>query len=403
MRIDVLTLFPEMFSPVMDASILGRAQKNGLLTVALHDIRTFSQDKHKRVDDYPFGGGAGMVMTPQPLMDAIAHAAGEGPCKRIYLTPQGRPFTQRVAEELAQQEHLVLVCGHYEGIDQRVIDTCIDDEISIGDFVLTGGELGAMVLIDCVSRLVQGVLGSEASAQDESFSAAGLLEYPQYTRPAEYRGLGVPAVLLSGDATKIEAWRREKAIEKTARMRPDLLEKAELTPKEQALAARTRTGPANIEIRAAAAQDSAALVALQQYCYYPLALRLGKMEIAPVAESQEAFAAHLLDAEQICLAAFDGARPVGGILARNGAEEVQILRLFVHPDYRLRGIASTLLQRIEERAGKASCKAFIPIEEQRDTLAFFKRCGFHPVGKAQYCGLPARVLFKGERRQKGIK
>lgn len=232
MRFTILTLFPEMIQALAGHSILGRAQQRGLIAVEAVDIRAYTANKHRQADDYPFGGGAGMVMMPQPVFDAM-DAVQTPSCHRIYLTPQGKPLTQQRARELAQCEHLVLLCGHYEGMDQRVVDQLVDEELSIGDYVLTGGELPALVLVDCVSRLVPGVLGSEASSQDESFSE-GLLEYPQYTRPADFRGLPVPEVLLSGHHANIQAWRRQKALEKTLANRPDLLVHAPLTPAEQA-------------------------------------------------------------------------------------------------------------------------------------------------------------------------
>ena len=235
MKITILTIFPEMFESVMASSILGRAREQGLIEVECVDIRPFSTLKHKNTDDYPFGGGAGMVMLAQPIMDAMDAVTGEGfTGKRIYMGPRGTTLTTAKARELAQEEHLVLLCGHYEGVDQRALDACIDEEISIGDYILTGGELAAMVLTDCVSRFVPGVLGSGESAEEESFSD-GLLEYPQYTRPREFRGMEVPEILLSGDHAKIRAWRRQESLRATKRFRPDLLEKAELTDKEKKL------------------------------------------------------------------------------------------------------------------------------------------------------------------------
>lgn len=235
MKIDILTIFPEMFESVLNTSILGRAREQGLLEINCVDIRPFSDRKHKNTDDYPFGGGAGMVMLAQPIMDAMVQVTGEDfHGKRIYMGPRGATLTTAKARELAKEEHLVLLCGHYEGVDQRALDTCIDEEISIGDYILTGGELAAMVLTDCVARFIPGVLGSSESAEEESFSD-GLLEYPQYTRPSELRGMKVPEILLSGDHAKIKAWRRLESLKATKRFRPDLLAKASLTPKERAL------------------------------------------------------------------------------------------------------------------------------------------------------------------------
>ncbi len=234
MKIAILTLFPEMFESVLACSILGRARAEGLLQVEPMDIRPFSDKKHKNTDDYPFGGGAGMVMMAQPILDAVRSARNqgyEGPC--IYLSPRGQPLTQAKTRELAQQDSLVLLCGHYEGVDQRAIDLAVDEELSLGDFVLTGGELAAMALTDAVARHIPGVLGSQDSTQEESFSE-GLLEYPHYTRPRSFEGIEVPEVLLSGDHAKIKAWRREQSLLVTARMRPDLYEQAEISEKERA-------------------------------------------------------------------------------------------------------------------------------------------------------------------------
>jgi len=235
MKITILTIFPEMFESVLNSSILGRAREQGLIEVECVDIRPFSDRKHKNTDDYPFGGGAGMVMLAQPIMDAMKHVTGENfSGRRIYMGPRGTTLTTAKARELAKEEHLVLLCGHYEGVDQLALDSCIDEEISIGDYILTGGELAAMVLTDCVSRFIPGVLGSGESAEEESFSD-GLLEYPQYTRPRELNGMEVPEILLSGDHAKIKAWRRQESLRATKRFRPDLLDKAELTPKEKKL------------------------------------------------------------------------------------------------------------------------------------------------------------------------
>lgn len=221
MRIDILTLFPEMFEGVLGASMLGRAQKSGILSIRTHNIRDYADNKHSKTDDYPFGGGAGMVMMPQPIFDCMEHVQAGEEAHRILLSPRGKLLTPKRAKELASYSRLILLCGHYEGVDERV-QAIIDEEISIGDYVLTGGELPAMVLIDCVARFIPGVLGSEESAQDESH-ADGLLEYPQYTRPADFRGMQVPEILLNGHHKNIEKWRREQALLKTKQMRPVLL------------------------------------------------------------------------------------------------------------------------------------------------------------------------------------
>ena len=222
MKIDVLTLFPGMFPGPLDESIIKRACESGRLRLGIHDLRDYTHDRHRTVDDRPFGGGPGMLMKPEPLFEAVEALRGEK--TRVILTsPAGRPFRQQIARELAAEEHLLLVCGSYEGFDERVRQGLADDELSIGDYVLTNGALPAMVIIDSVTRLLPGVLGDDESSQDESFSG-GLLEYPQYTRPAEFRGMTVPEVLLSGDHAAIEKWRREQAEVQTRQRRPDLLE-----------------------------------------------------------------------------------------------------------------------------------------------------------------------------------
>ena len=222
MRIDILTLFPEMFS-ALNESILGRAQKQGKVEINVVNIRDYTEDKHLKCDDYPFGGGAGMVMMPQPIGSAIEAVDPRHEARRIYLSPKGETLVQQKVFSLLSYERLVLLCGHYEGVDQRVIDLFIDEEISIGDYVLTGGELPAMGLCDCVCRYVDGVI-STSSLVDESFSD-NLLEYPQYTRPKEYKGLCVPEVLFSGDHAKVDEWRRREAMKLTKEKRPDLLKR----------------------------------------------------------------------------------------------------------------------------------------------------------------------------------
>ncbi|MBQ8425540.1 MAG: tRNA (guanosine(37)-N1)-methyltransferase TrmD [Clostridia bacterium] len=223
MRIDILTLFPNSFAPIKE-SILERAKTAGKLEINIINIRDYSKDKHKKCDDYTFGGGPGMLMMPQPIYDAITSIEGYEQSHKIYLSPRGTVFSQSKSEELATYNHLILLCGHYEGVDQRIIDMLIDEEISIGDYILTGGEIPAMVLLDSVSRLVDGVLGSEESAEIESFSD-GLLEYPQWTKPREFMGREVPEILLSGHHQKIAEWRKEQAILVTKERRPELWEK----------------------------------------------------------------------------------------------------------------------------------------------------------------------------------
>ena len=236
LKFNVLTIFPEMFDSYCNASICKRAIESRKIEFALHNFRDYTLDKHRRVDDAPFGGGAGMLIAPQSVFDcfdAIKETQQGKKVVNVYMSASGTPFCQEMAAQLAEYDEINILCGHYEGVDQRILDAHVDMEISIGDYVLTGGELPAMVLADAVMRYVPGVLGNHESAQDESYSYGGLLEYPQYTRPANFRGMQAPEVLLSGHHAKIMAWQRRKAIEKTARVRPDLLKKADLTPKEQ--------------------------------------------------------------------------------------------------------------------------------------------------------------------------
>lgn len=229
MHVDIFTLFPEMFQGPFSESILKRAQEQGRLSIALHNIRAITTDKHHIVDDYPYGGGAGMVMKPEPIFAAVEAVYQGGPI--ILMSPQGRPFTQSIAHELAQEPRLVLICGHYEGVDERVREHLVTDEISIGDYVLTGGELAAMVIVDATSRLLPGVLGGEESTLEESHSN-NLLEYPHYTRPPEFRGWRVPGILLSGHHANIARWRRKESLRRTRQRRPDLFAKLDLSGKE---------------------------------------------------------------------------------------------------------------------------------------------------------------------------
>src|SRR5690625_214754 len=236
MQIDVLTLFPDMLTGPLNASILKRAQEKGKFNYNLINFRDYTEDKHEKVDDYPYGGGAGMVLTPQPIFDAVAEVKrkNKSSSRVILLCPQGKPYTQTKAEELSKEEHLIFICGHYEGYDERIREYLVTDEISIGDYVLTSGELGALVIIDSVVRLLPGVLGNIDSAKEDSFST-GLLEHPHYTRPANFRGYQVPNVLLSGHHKNIEQWRKQKALERTYKRRPDLLEQMNLTAKDKKL------------------------------------------------------------------------------------------------------------------------------------------------------------------------
>ena len=240
MRIDIMTLFPEMFEPVIATSIIGRARAAGKLDIRCHHIRDYTLDKHGRTDDTPYGGGKGMLMQADPIYNcyqAVVLQLGGVKPHVIYLSPKGQVFTQKKAEGLAQKENICLLCGHYEGVDQRIIDEIVDEEISIGDYVLTGGELPALVLADSIARLCDGVLAEEVCWQEESHSD-GLLEYPHYTKPYEWRGRQVPEVLISGHHANIDAWRRQQSLKKTSEARPELLEKAELTKADKAYLAK---------------------------------------------------------------------------------------------------------------------------------------------------------------------
>ncbi len=225
MKFDIFTLFPEVFQPYLDASIINRARQNGFLEISLHNIRDWTTDKHHTTDDTPYGGGGGMVMKPEPVFAAVESVLGvKSDVPVVLMTPQGRTFTQEIARELSSLPHVALVCGHYEGVDERIREHLIKDEISIGDYVLTGGELPALVILDAVSRHIPGVLGDPTGADDDSH-ASGLLEYPHYTRPPVFRGWSVPEVLLSGNHAAINKWRRELSMKRTSEKRPDLLEK----------------------------------------------------------------------------------------------------------------------------------------------------------------------------------
>ena len=227
MKFHILTLFPELISSVLNESIIGRAQKNGIIDVSAHNIRDYTKNKHRKVDDTPYGGGKGMLMATQPIYDcykAVREAMPEGNIKTVYMSPRGKIFDQKMAQELSSLDGLIILCGHYEGVDQRIIDEIIDEEISVGDYVLTGGELPACIVVDAVSRLIDGVLADEVCYTDESISS-GLLEYPQYTRPPVFNGKEVPEVLLSGHHGNIDKWRLERSLELTRERRPDLYEK----------------------------------------------------------------------------------------------------------------------------------------------------------------------------------
>jgi tRNA (guanine37-N1)-methyltransferase len=223
MLVDVITLFPEVVTVPLSTSIMGRAQEKGVLQLRTHDIREHGRGKYRQVDDEPYGGGPGMVMRPEPIFATLEPLRTEK-CRVIFMSPQGKRFDQKDAVRLSKEEHLIILCGHYEGVDQRIVDTCVDEELSIGDYVLTNGAIAAAVIVDAIIRLLPGVLGDEESAVQESFGESGVLDHPHYTRPAEWQGIKVPEVLTSGDHAKVAKWRAEQAKERTRKNRPDLLE-----------------------------------------------------------------------------------------------------------------------------------------------------------------------------------
>jgi tRNA (guanine37-N1)-methyltransferase len=234
MRFDIITIFPEMFTGVFSGGIVKRALDRGRIRIVVHDLRDFTEDKHRQVDDRPFGGLEGMVLKPEPIFRAVEAVREDGGGRVCLLSPQGRALDTELARELAAERQVILICGRYEGVDERVAEHLVDDEISVGDYVLSGGELPAAVVVDAAARFVPGVVGKADSVRNDSF-AGGLLDYPQYTRPREFRGMTVPQVLFSGDHKKIERWRRKKALEKTARRRPDLVNKETLAPEDRRL------------------------------------------------------------------------------------------------------------------------------------------------------------------------
>jgi tRNA (guanine37-N1)-methyltransferase len=234
MRFDIITIFPEMFGGVFSGGIIRKALEKGLVEIAVHDLRDFTQDKHRQVDDRPYGGWEGMVLKPEPIFEAVEAVRREEDCRIYLLSPQGTRFSSGLAQEMASRRQIILICGRYEGVDERVVGHLVDGELSIGDYVLTGGEPAAVVVLDAVSRFVAGVVGKEESVRHDSF-AEGILDFPHYTRPREFRGLKVPQVLFSGDHKKIERWRRKKALERTLDRRPDLLKDEKLSPEDGAL------------------------------------------------------------------------------------------------------------------------------------------------------------------------
>jgi tRNA (guanine37-N1)-methyltransferase len=368
MRVDVLTLFPAAFQGPLDVSILGRARRAGLLDLQLHDIREHATDRHRSVDDYPFGGGQGMVMRVDVLDAALDHVRelAPGPGLVVYLSPQGERLSDRLVRELAREPRLILVAGRYEGVDERFVEHCVDRVISIGDYVLTGGELPAMVLIDAVARHLPGALGDEASPAEESF-ADGLLEHPQYTRPAEYRGWRVPDVLLAGDHAAIAAWRAEQRLLRTAARRPDLLPPESTGPGVVKTAGiRIRTG--NVD------DDFDAVVALWRAA--GPAIRLGE------GDTRDGLERKLSRDPDLFLVAFSGRRLLGAVLGGWDGRRGYVYHLAVDARHRGRGIGSALLAELERRFRLKGARRLNLLATQADPglVAFYERRGWRPTG-----------------------
>ena len=408
----VMTLFPEMITGTLNTSITGRAMENGLISVHAVDIRNYTENKHRRVDDYPYGGGAGMVMQAQPVVDCyqavkemIGSKKSEGKVgnqesdqkktRVVYLTPQGSVFNQKMAEAFAKEEELVFLCGHYEGIDERALEMIVTDYVSIGDYVLTGGEMPSMIMIDAISRLVPGVLNNEDSAEFESFQD-GLLEYPQYTRPEEYAGKRVPDVLLSGHHANIEKWRREQSIKRTLLRRPDLLETAELTTKE-----RRRLNEVIFpveKIESEESQTKALEIYLHNEFYFQtfygrsqnLEDVLGDMAALPPGITLDDKHYELYSDEKGCFGLVDW-------YVGYPEQKVCLIGLFMIDDRRHReGLGRKLYQQIEWQALDAGCKSMrIGVLEGNDpALAFWKNCGFRTIETKIVDGKNVYVMVK---------
>ena len=371
MRIDVVSIFPAYLAP-LELSLPGRARAKGLLDLQVHDLRDWTHDRHRTVDDTPYGGGAGMVMKPEPWGEALDALVGDGGTSVLVVpTPSGAPFTQAVAAELAQEAHLVFACGRYEGIDQRVVDHAASRvrvrELSIGDYVLNGGEVAAMAVIESVVRLLPGFMGNAASLVEESHAPGGLLEYPVYTKPAEWRGLEVPPVLLSGDHARVASWRHEQALRRTAERRPDLLH-----PSALVLAG----GLAGAEWRTAARGDAGELFTLQRACWWQEAEANALWDIPALHESLEQVTADLERWTTFVLRA-EGGRLVGSVRGRLEGEDWFIGRLMVAPDLQGQGLGRWLLSRAEEAAPRDARRITLVTGARSErNLRMYHRAGF---------------------------
>jgi tRNA (guanine37-N1)-methyltransferase len=364
MRVDVLTLFPAAFAGPLDVSIVGRARQAGLLDLYVHDIREHATDRHRSVDDYPFGGGQGMVMRVDVLVAALEHvtALDERPARVVYLTPQGRRLDDRMVRDLASADRLILVCGRYEGVDERFVEGWVDDEVSVGDFIVTGGELPAMLVIDAVARHLPGALGDEVSAEDESFSG-GLLEHPHYTRPASFRGRDVPPVLLSGDHAAIERWRSEQRVARTAARRPDLLpDVLPERPARKQAGARIRAGQA--------ADDGEAALALWR-----------EAALADVPATGGALERWLARDPELFVVAVRGRRLVGAGLAGWDGRMGHLYFLAVDTGERRKGLGRALLEELEARLWRRGCRRALAITPPTaEGRLFLEKAGWVAAG-----------------------
>ncbi len=391
MRIDVVSIFPEYLAP-LGLSLPGKARDKGLLDVHVHDLREWTKDRHHTVDDSPYGGGAGMVMKPEPWGEALDAVVTEG-CVLVVPTPSGEPFTQAVAEQLAGEAHLVFACGRYEGIDQRVVDHFAGRlrvrELSIGDYVLNGGEVAALAITEAVVRLLPGFMGNPDSLAEESHGETGLLEYPVYTKPAQWRGLSVPEVLLSGNHAAIARWRHDEAVRRTAERRPDLAHPSQVVHPSHV------DGP-DLELGLGVPADGPEILTLQRACWVQEALANDLLDLPALTESLEDVQAWMN--EWTVLVLRSGGRLVGAVrgrTSRSGAWDIG--RLMVAPDLQGRGLGRLLLERIEEAApdGTEQVRLFTGARSTAN-LRMYKKAGYRVVGPLD--GDPSAVRLQKQRR-----
>ncbi len=387
MRVDVISIFPEYLAP-LDLSLPGKAQQTGLLDVRVHDLRQWTHDRHRTVDDTPYGGGAGMVMKPEPWGEALDTVAGDGSPTLVVPTPSGEPFTQAVAAELSQREHLVFACGRYEGIDERVMDEAATRmevrELSIGDYVLNGGEVAALAMLEAVVRLLPGFMGNAESLTEESY-ADGLLEYPVYTRPADWRGHAVPEVLLSGDHARIADWRRAQSVRRTAERRPDLAHAAREVDLGAVVGA----------IRLAAPSDAAELFTLQRACWVQEQQANPGVHIPALHEDLDDVLAWLDDWTTLVVRI--GGRLVGAVRARQEGQTWDVGRVMVAPDLQGRGLGRVLLDAIEQAApDEVTGYVLFTGERSKRNIRMYKKAGYRLHGPEE--DVPGAVRLTKRRR-----